>query len=266
MFNPAIEADFSLGGIWAEAIAMPVEALTLTAGIRHDGHSEFGGYTTYRATGSYLFEQTGTRLHSSVGTGFRAPSLNELFGPFGANPELDPETSVSFDAGVEQKLFGDAMKVDVTYFVLDIDNLIQYTNQYEQVPGTTRQRGVEASLSYAATNWLDLTGAYTYTHSETANGDRNIRIPLHEIGLTATAHPWERWVLSATARIALDTVDQQKFELDDYVLVDAKVAYKPIDDTELYVRVENLFDQDYQTVRGFGTPGLAALAGLRAEF
>jgi vitamin B12 transporter len=65
---------------------------------------------------------------------------------------------------------------------------------------------------------------------------------------------------------ALDTVDQQKFELDDYILVDAKVAYKPTNDTELYVRVENLFDQDYQTVRGFGAPGLAAYAGFRAEF
>jgi vitamin B12 transporter len=159
MFNPEIEADFSLAGIWAEAIVTPVEALTLTAGLRHDEHSEFGGHTTYRATGSYLFEEMGTRLHSSVGTGFRAPSLNELFGPFGANPDLDPETSFSFDAGAEQTLLGGALKADVTYFLLDIDNLIQYTNQYVQVPGTTRQRGVEASLSYAATAWMDLTGA-----------------------------------------------------------------------------------------------------------
>jgi vitamin B12 transporter len=73
-------------------------------------------------------------------------------------------------------------------------------------------------------------------------------------------------MISAAARIALDTVDQNDFELDDYVLVDAKVGYKPTGETELYMRVENLLDQDYQTVRGFGTPGFSAFAGFKAEF
>ena len=266
VFNPEINSDFSLGGVWAEAVMNPVEPLTLTAGLRYDEHSEFGGFTTYRATGSYLFEGTGTRLHSSMGTGFRAPSLNELFGPFGANPFLEPETSLSFDAGVEQTFLDGAATTDVTWFLLDIDDLIQYTNRYEQVPGKSRQRGIEASLSYGAADWLDVNGAYTYTQSENASGERNIRIPRHQIGLTATARPWDKWMISAAARIALDTVDQNDFELDDYVLVDAKVGYKPTGATELYMRVENLLDQDYQTVRGFGTPGFSAFAGFKAEF
>ncbi|WP_295806058.1 TonB-dependent siderophore receptor [uncultured Nitratireductor sp.] len=265
-FNPEIDSSFWIAGVWGEAIATPLENLTLTAGLRQDEHSEFGGHTTYRATASYLFEQTGTRLHGSVGTGFRAPSLNELFGPFGANPDLRPETSFGFDIGVEQRFWNGAVIADLTYFQLEIDDLIGYTSQYEQIPGTSRQRGVEASLRYAATEWLDLTGAYTYTHSVDQNDARLPRVPRHEIGLIASVRPAEKWTVSASAKAAIDTVDTGGFKLDDYLLVNAKVAYKPTEDTELYVRAENLLDQDYQTVRGYNTPGFGVFAGFRAKF
>lgn len=266
MFNPQIDSDFWIAGVWGEAIATPVENLTLTAGLRQDEHSEFGGHTTYRATASYLIDATGTRLHGSVGTGFRAPSLNELFGPFGANPNLRPETSFGFDIGVEQRFWNDRAIADITYFQLEIDDLIGYTTQYDQIPGTSRMRGVEASLSYAATDWLDLTGAYTYTHSVDQNDARLPRVPRHEIGLVASVRPAEKWTISASAKAAIDTVDTGNFKLDDYLLVNAKVAYKPTEDTELYVRAENLLDQDYQTVRGYNTPGFSVFAGFQAKF
>ncbi|WP_336067825.1 TonB-dependent receptor plug domain-containing protein [Nitratireductor rhodophyticola] len=266
LFNPEIDSSFWIAGGWGEAIATPLENLTLTAGIRQDEHSEFGGHTTYRATASYLFDQTGTRLHGSMGTGFRAPSLNELFGPFGANPNLRPETSFGFDIGVEQRFWNGAVVADLTYFQLEIDDLIGYTTHYEHIAGTSRQRGVEASLRYAATDWLVLTGAYTYTHSVDQNDVRLTRVPRHEIGLTASVKPAEKWTISASARAAMDTVDTGGFKLDDYLLVNAKIAYKPTEDTELYVRAENLLDQDYQTVRGYNTPGFGVFAGFRAKF
>lgn len=265
-FNPAISSDFDTTGLWAEAIAEPVENMTLTAGLRHDEHSEFGGHTTYRATGSYLFAETGTRLHGSFGTGFRAPSLNELFGPFGANPDLDPETSVGYDIGVEQQLLGGRLIADVTYFALDIDDLIGFTNAYHQIDGTSEMRGVEASLDYAVNGWLDVGGSYTYTDARDQTGERLVRVPRHAVGLSATARPWEKWSFSAAAKVAVDTVDTGSFELDDYVLVNARVAYKPTEDTELYVRAENVLDQDYETVRGFGTKDFSVFAGFRARF
>ena len=74
--------SFSLTGLWAQAAVEPIDDLTFTAGLRHDDHSVFGGHTTYRGTGSYLVDATGTRFHGSFGTGFRAPSLYELYAPF----------------------------------------------------------------------------------------------------------------------------------------------------------------------------------------
>src|SRR5690606_38172953 len=82
------ERSHDLTGFWAQGVVEPVDYLVLTAGLRHDEHSKFGGHTTYRGTGSYLFETTGARLHSSVGTGFRAPSLYELYDPSFGNAAL----------------------------------------------------------------------------------------------------------------------------------------------------------------------------------
>ena len=269
-WQAATSDSFSLTGFWGQVVLTPTEALTLTAGVRHDEHSEFGGATTYRGTASYTFADWGTRLHSSIGTGFRAPSLYELNDPFSGNPTLQPETSFSLDAGVEQTFFGGRLVTDVTLFLLDIDDLIINDAStgfvYQQVPGTTKQRGVEAAAVWRANEWLDLGAAYTYTDSRTQTGTRNIRIPRHAIALTAEAKPWERWTFSTAVKLALDTVDSGGFELDDYVLANAKVGFKPTEDTELYVRVENLLDQDYQTSRGFNTPGFSAFAGFKAEF
>lgn len=269
-FETATSDSFSLTGLWAQAVVEPIEALTLTAGLRRDEHSEFGGHTTYRGTASYALADWGTRFHSSVGTGFRAPSLFELNDPFSGNPTLEPETSFSFDFGVEQTFLGGRLVADVTFFLLDISNLIVNDGStgfvYRQVPGTTEQRGVEASAVWQANEWLDLGAAYTYTDTELPDGTRNIRVPRHAIGLMAAAQPWERWTFSTAVKMAIDTVDTGGFRLDDYVLVNAKAAYKPTDDTEVYVRVENLLDADYQTARGFATPGFSVFGGFKAEF
>lgn len=265
-FGSDTNDKFSLTGIWSQIAAEPIAGFVLTGGLRHDNHSEFGSYTTYRATGSYAFD-TGTRLHSSLGTGFRSPSLFELFDPFSGNDTLQPEESFSFDVGVEQRLLDDRMIADVTFFHLDIDNLIDFVGfAYVQTPGRSRQQGVEASVFYDVNEWLTLGGAYTYTSTRDANGNRNVRVPRHEIGLSAAYRPAEKWTISADAKIALDTVDTGAFKLDDYVLVNAKVAYQATESTEFYVRAENLLDQDYQTVRGYNTPGFAAFAGFKSRF
>jgi len=275
--NPETEADFHTTGLWAEAIVRPIEDLTLTAGLRHDQHSEFGGHTTYRFTGSYLLANTGTRLHGSFGTGFRAPSLNELFGPFGSNPNLQPETSTGFDIGLEQSFLGGRLVADVTYFDLKIDDLIAFTcpdpaidpfcldGGYNQIPGESTSRGIETSLAYRVNEHLSFGGSYTYTHAEDQNGTRLVRIPRHAVGLVAAYRPSKKWLISAAGRVALDTVDTGNFELDDYFLLNAKIAYKPTEDTELYVRAENLLDQDYQTARGYGTPDFSVFAGFKTK-
>jgi vitamin B12 transporter len=276
-FGTDTNESFNIGGLWTQAVVSPTENLTLTAGVRHDEHSEFGGYTTYRLTGSYLLPDYGTRFHSSYGTGFRSPSLFELFDPFAGNPDLRPEQSKSFDFGIEQRFLDGRLVGDVTYFMLDTDNLIDYdyaTSHYEQLPGTTRRDGVEASLSWAATPWLDVGASYTYTHTRQPDGERRPRIPEHDIAIAATVTPAEKWAVTGVVHTVLNTLDRISpsfgtfvdVPLHDYVLVDAKISYKPTDATEIYLRGENLLDQKYEVVKGYGTPGLGVFAGFKATF
>ena len=257
--------SFSLTGAWAQALVEPVDNLVLTAGLRHDDHSEFGGHTTYRGTASYLFDTTATRLHSSLGTGFRAPSLYQLYDPTFGNSGLEPETSISFDIGVEQKFLDDRLTADLTFFWAEIDDLIGFDNGYVQIPGTTRSQGIEASVDYEATNWLNLGGSYTYTDSRNPTGGRSSNIPRHMATLYAAVRPAEKWTLSGDVKFVTDVVDSRG-ALDDYVLLNAKVAYQVTESTEIYLRGENLLDQDYQVVRDYGTPGIAAFAGMKAKF
>lgn len=269
--------SISVAGIWAQADVEPIDNLDLTAGLRHDQHSVFGGYTTYRLTGSYRLPGSGTRFHSSFGTGYRAPSLFELFDPYSGNTALRPEQSVSFDAGVEQTFLDGRLRGDVTYFILNTDNLIDYdyaTSHYVQFPGTTRRNGVETSLTWSARSWLDLGLAYTYTHTRQPDGLPRPRIPEHDIALSATARPAEKWEITGTAHAVLNVVDRVSpsygtfidVPLKDYLLVDAKVAYKPTPNMEFYVRGENLLNQKYETVKGYGTPGISVFTGFRATF
>ncbi len=275
-FGTDTKDAYSNTGFWGQASIQPVENLVLTAGLRHDENSAYGGYTTYRGTGSYLYAPTGTRLHTSFGTGFRAPSMYELYAPFDTgNESLQPETSKSFDIGIEQRFLDQRLLLDATYFYIAVEDQIQYLpfpgtfGKYQQAPGTTRSQGVELSASYDATAWLNLGGSYTYTDVENEDGVRGLRIPKHAISLSAVVQPIEKWTVSADVKVALDTVDAVgtgQVDLDDYVLVNAKVAYKYSENLELYARGTNLLDQNYQTAKGFDTPGISGFAGIKLRY
>jgi vitamin B12 transporter len=265
-----------IAGGWGQIIYTPVENLTLTGAVRHDEHGDFGGFTTWRTTAAYLFDDTGTKLRGSVGTGFRAPSPFELgydpFGPLGPNPDLRPEESFSWDVGVDQTWLDGALTASLTYFELDTDNLIDYdfiTDAYFQTTGKTKRNGIEAQVRYAVTDWIDVTAAYTFTRANNPDGTRRPRVPRHDIVLGLFTRPADNWTTSTTVRIVEDTVDTvggTLVPLDNYVLVNAKVGYSPMEGMELYVRGENLLDEKYQVVRGYGTPGASVYGGFVHQF
>jgi vitamin B12 transporter len=260
----------SIAGAFGQATWIPVEPATLGLALRHDEHSEFGGYTTGRLTAAYVLP-TDTVLRASVGTGFRPPSLFELFGPFG-NPGLDPEASLSWDAGVEQRLASKRARLSATVFRLDIDDIIGFGFAgYEQVPGTARSRGVEVAGTWAATDQLSLTAAYTYTDAELPGGARRPRVPRHDAVLGLDARPIDRLTLAASLRRVADVVEGtappgQPDLVGNFTRVDARAAYAVTDAAEVYLRAENLLDEQYQTARGYGTADRSFFFGVASRF
>ncbi|MGB5214595.1 MAG: TonB-dependent receptor, partial [Anderseniella sp.] len=133
----------------------------------------------------------------------------------------------------------------------------------------TKRNGVEAQVRYAVTDWIDVMAAYTFTRANNPDDTRRPRVPRPDIVLGMFTRPADNWTTSTTVRIVEDTVDTvggTLVPLDDYVLVNTKVGYSPMEGMELYVRGENLLDEKYQVVRGYGTLGASVYGGFVHQF
>lgn len=250
--------------------------LTLSGALRFDDNDIFEDATTYRLTASYLMPDWGTRFKASHGTGVKNPTLFELFGftsTFSGNPNLSPEKSRSFDAGIEQKLLDGKLVADVTGFANRIDDLIQgFGSTAVNVRGTAEIDGIETSLRWQALDWLRLGAGYTYMDPEDANGNWLLRRPKHIASVNATASFADgRGSVFIGAKyngpskdVVFDAVfNSTRVKLDGYWVVDAAVSYAINEHVELFGRLENLFDERYQEVFGYGSVGFGVFGGLR---
>lgn len=240
----------------------------LTVGLRRDDHETFGGETTWRATGTRQWgsdEARRTRVHGSLGTGFRAPALNELFFPFFGNPQLRPETSTGFDLGLEQRWLGGRVELDVTYFDNDFADLIGTSPAFTAVNiATATARGVELTFGWRPGPRWYLEGSHTYTDSEDeTTGLPLARRPEHRSTLRFGFAPSTRVDGEIAVISVRERVDTGGAAMDDYERVDLSLGVDLIRDFEAYVRAENLLDEDYDEVPGFTTPGVAVRVGLR---
>ena len=264
----AARYDTSEAAAFAELQYAPGDALDLSLALRRDEHADFGGRTSGRVALAWRFADDMT-LRAVAGTGFRAPSLYELFGPYG-NAGLMAETSASYELGLEKRFDGGAT-VKATLFDTEIDNLIDYsfvTSSYAQVPGITRTRGLELAGRAPLGGAVELFGNYTLTDTRTPGGGRLARTPRHD--LTVGLSGETAWGLRGD--IAVNHVADRPDDgfpsraMPDYTLVHLGAAYAVTDSAEVYLRIENLADTDYQTAAGYNQPGRAAYFGLRASF
>jgi vitamin B12 transporter len=257
------------------------ERLFLTGGFRVEDNSVWGTTTTERGSVAFLIKETGTRLRGSAGSGFRAPTFNDLFFPGFGNPDLQPEDSLSWDAGVDQKLWNDRIRLGLTYFRNDFTNLITCCTPIPTAPfggpfnvGRARSQGIEFSGEVSLLKNLVASLNYTYTNSENrTTGQPLPREPEHRwnVGLT-----WE-----PTARLSLFTqvhVVSEQFEPvgpaenGPYTRVDVGGTWRILErmgwlrKLELTARIQNLLNETYSEVRGFPALGINALVGVRASF
>ena len=264
----AAGSEVTTVGLFAEYDLAIGEDINVTASLRHDDHSAFGDYLTGRVAAVWRLAPE-TTLRGSFGTGFRAPSGYELADPFAGNPNLTPEESRSVELGIERH-FGEDFSIGATVFDIETENLIDYsfaTFAYVQVPGTTRRRGLEVEGSARLSDRLGLTAAYTLTDASnpdgvsTTSGAWAQAFGRHQLALGLDAELSDR--LSASLGL-LHVADRPT--LPDYTLANATFTYDLGNTAEAYLRLENLTDEDYELVDGYGTSGRAVYVGLRSRF
>ncbi len=269
--NEANRENTSITGLFALFELKPLDAVTLTAGIRYDDHSRFGAETTARFAGAWSPTPYVT-IRGSWGEGFKAPTIFQLTQSFGALPpngDLQPETSSAFDAGVDLSVLDGRAQLSLTYFDRNSENLIIFAPnfRYENLEAATAE-GVEAALDFAVTNAFGVSASYAYIDAkDRATGERQIRTPRHSGDIALTYNGDGPLSGSAVLRYnGNETEGPFGSDVDSWVRVDLAASYAVSQTIELYGRIENLFDADYQQISGFGTPGLSGNAGVRLTF
>ena len=234
------------------------DQLFLTVAGRYDDNDTFKNATTYRLTAAFLLHDLGARLHGSYGTGVKNPTLFELFGSlanFTGNPDLSPESSKGWDAGIEQRLFSDRLTLDATYFNNRITDLIQGSGiTSRNLNGTSKIQGLELALDAKLSRVLTLNGQYTYTNTKDANGTELVRRARHMASLNVNYGFLDD---RANLNLGIDYTGEQRdiqfsnffatssaVTLDDFVLLGVAGSYRLTDNIKLTARLENLLDQD----------------------
>ncbi len=272
----SLDADINETALWGLATLAPLNNLYITLGSRWQNHEIFGNELTWRTTLSYLFEKTQTRLHSSAGTGFRAPSLYELFDPTYGNKKLRPEESISYDLGVEQKFFNEQLTIDITTFYNKIDNKILYrstglyTGSYFNT-GEEKSIGIEASLKSRVSDKLDIGASYAYIKAwNPLTNQDSLRQPRHRGILSVTWKAMDKLKLGADFKAYSSQFDYYKYneniKLNGYGIVDLRGEYEINKSLKLKGHIHNLLNTDYEAVFGYESQDLSAYIGLEANF
>ncbi len=263
-------ASYDIFSVYGEAQYALSDTVDVTGSLRYDDHSEFGGETTGRVALAWR-ASSNTIVRAAIGTGFRAPSLNELFGPFNATPPtLNPETSRSAEVGVEHR-YSTGARVQATAFYTEIDDLIDYPapfTGYAQIPGTSVTQGIEVSAELPLGETYSLFGNFTYTDAQDAAGNQLRRVPKQDLTLGFNARWSDDWSGQLAIHHAANRADDgfPATPQGDYTVVNATIGYQISPQTEAYLRVENLLNEEYQTSAGFGTSDRAVYFGVRASF
>lgn len=245
---------------------------------RYDDNDRFGGKLTYRVAPAWVNAASGTKLKASVGSGFKAPTLSELFQDFPpfffANPNLKPESSVGYDAGIEQGFSRGGLRVGATYFHNRIRDLIT-----SDVTGTTWANvgrattdGVESFIAWQPGRPLSVRLDYTYTEAtdELAH-EELLRRPKHKGTLNVSYRAREALLVDLNVLAVSGWVDGNRdfsiprLDAPPYTTVNLAAAFDVSRTLTVFGRLDNLLDRRYENPVGFMQPGLGVFAGVRAK-
>ncbi len=240
--------------------------LALNLGGRIDDHEEFGTHFTYKLGLAYFLPYN-IKLKANLATGFRAPSLFNLYDPQYGNENLNPEKSTGGDVGIEQYLLDNKLHWSLVWFNTHYKERISfnYSTWRYYNSGSADATGIEFVVDIIPCQHFSLSANYTYTEGQEGNHERLALVPYHQAGLRAKIkwYPFEYNVYYKYIgrRPAYDF----SHYMPDYSRVDLAVSYKANRHLVLFARIENLFNVDYEWAAGYKSPGLSIFGGLKVK-
>jgi vitamin B12 transporter len=245
---------------------------SVTGGIRYDGNSHFGNAVSPRVSLAWLSSGERWKLRAAAGSAFRAPTVGELYFPFYGNPDLKPERSVSWEAGAEAYV-GHGGRVELTYFWNGLKDLIVYdfaSSQTENI-GSARTQGVEVGYRQQILAPLALAATYTYLDAvDRSNDTRLLRRPRNRAALTVFWQPLPPLSIEARAlfvgsRPDADPITSEALVDPSYFRLDLFATWR-FETFSPYVRINNVFNEQYDEAAGYPAAGIRAAGGVGVRF
>jgi len=275
--SPPVNASISNNAGFVQLQSNFADRFFNAVSLRYDDNQSFGGQFTYRVAPALLFPETGTRIKGSVGTGFKAPSLDQLFDSFPqfgffANPNLKPETSFGYDLGFEQDLLAKRLALGATFFHNNIKNLITFNDSFTSYIniGRATTYGVEAFAAYHPLDTVALRIDYTYTYAKDDILDEPLlRRPTNKVSLNGAWHVTDAATVSGTLVYVGPWFDVNRagtasgIKASGYTIINLASSYDLGHGFAAFGRINNLLNQRFQDPLGFQHQGLAVIAGIR---
>ena len=248
----------------------PNSKIIISTGIRNDDHEGFGSKTTRRISGTFK-PSDNLIIRSSWGEGFKVPTIFQstyfCCGATSANSSIRPETSTSYDFGFE--LFFNEMNSNfsITYFDQDINDQINFSfgvGGYENIDKVNSE-GFEIALDYQISKLMSLYLNYSYIDSVDGNGSSLFYLAKDSGEAGLIYEPNNSFSGSIIARYN-GSESSSYGKIDSWIRFDVNGSYKLSGTNELYFRIENLLDKEYQQIFGYGTPERSGFIGLRSKF
>jgi vitamin B12 transporter len=287
MKNPRPDVRDTLATVASPYLSLFLKNRTgfnLEAGGRLNFHSKYGNNVTFSLNPSYLINEK-VKLFVNYGTAFRAPALSELYGRFGANPDLKPEKSRTLESGISAKLLNDKLQARVVYFDRRIDDVITTDQQYRYINlNHQKDHGVDIETGIGITEQLNLKLFYSFVTGEVTTKSGNtdttfnnlFRRPKHSAGATLGYQATKQLFLSAHARYFGERQDivfnpvtfkAENRTLDPYTLADLYAEYGILKNRlKLFGQVNNLFNANYSEITGYATLARTWTGGVRFNF
>lgn len=282
--NPqqALERTVKNNGFVVQYDVLVNEDLAFGAAVRHDDNDRFEDRTTWRLQGSYRLPSA-TRLRAAAGTGIKNPTFFELFGfnpnTFIGNPDLKPERSRGWEAGVDQDLAAGRARAAFTYFHSRLQDEIYtaFTPTFVSSPANrttdSTQKGVEVTFTARLAAQWRIDAAYTHLNAD-ENGAEEVRRPPNTGSVNlAWRTAADRGGLDLTVRYNGSTLDVNstgvgpaRIRLPSYTLVNLGADWRLNERVRAYARIENLLDKDYEEIYTYRAPGIGAYVGLKTSF
>lgn len=267
-----IHANQSGVGLFVQSQFEIVEGLKMINSGRYDHYTDYQDAWTWKQGLTYQVPVTATRLFANVSESYSPPTPQDLYFPFFSNPNLLPEESLGWEAGLEQPFWQDRIAVSATYFHNKIDNLIQAPAPFF-IPVNVSQattEGVETGITFRPCKEFSTSVNYTYlTAHDDGNNVRLVRRPRHLVGWDMTLNPVKQLTFSTGLQWVMQREDisfPAQVNAEDYLTVRAAATWHVTDKFDIWVRGENINDDRYAVVTDFPALRAAAYGGVRLKF